>query len=205
MSVLEEGFVCGSLCGGGSVCCSKKTGNYSFTLRTSDKQFADVFLLSLSNISQTEPKVREAKKGGKTRYTVQLYGKKTVKRLLKKWNNRFGTRDWTVPDMAYDSKRFRRGFLSGFFEVKGYIRVRFRGSGKKRTKVRNVRVKSVNHKGLKEVEALLSLEDVDCNIYKSGKCWCLDIEGKRRVSKFHNRVGFATKDKRDMVIKAVRN
>ena len=193
--MLEEGFVCGALCGGGNVTWSEKFGNYCISIKSKNKEFIDMFFLSLSNIT-SKPKKYSL---GDT-YIVCLYGKEEVGNFLEKWKNRFGVYKWSVPKIAYKDPTFRRGFLCGFFEAGSRIRVRFRG----KVKIRSIRTVSINLNGLKEVKNLLLKEGIDPLIYRTGKYWCLEIEGKRRTSMFYRKIGYVTKRKRKMLREAIR-
>lgn len=200
----NAGYVCGVLCSDGTVEWREKFGNYWIALETVDDEFADRFLFSLMTLTEGKLKSYQAQRcyKGKKYITnkVVLMGKKYVKSFIDKWRVKTGSHTWSAPPMAFKDQDFRRGFLQGFFDGDGTIRLRLRvhKDGRKQ-KCRSVRVTSVNLKGLKQLKELLKLEGIDCVIYPVGNYFSLDIDGKNRVARFVKNINFGISRKRKKI------
>lgn len=84
-----------------------------------------------------------------------------------------------------------KGKVREFFDQKGYIRVRIRKRGKKRSKVRNLRVLSADRKLVAEVCLFLRKHGIKAVVYPIGGNLCIDIEGKHKLERFLATVGLA--------------
>ncbi len=191
----NAGYTCGVLCSDGTVEWRKKFGNYLISLETIDDEFADRFLFMLATLTEGKLKSYQCRKIYKEKKYITniviLRGKRYVKLFIDKWGVKTGSRTWKAPPMAFKDRDFRKGFLQGFFDGDGTVRLRLRAhkDGSKQ-KCRSVRVTSVNLNGLKQIKQLLKLEGVDCVIYPVKNYFFLDIDGKNRVTKFVKNINF---------------
>ena len=104
---------------------------------------------------------------------------------------------------AHTTPVFRTGFLKGFFDHKGSIRIRYKKSGTRFEKVRNIRASSVNLRGLFTVKELLILECVPCIIYRCKTLHVLDIEGKNRLETYQKKINFTSSEKKKLLENAI--
>ena len=174
------GYVCGALCADGGIYLNGRHGHYQIQLETSEKEFAD-------------------KLGA---YIVSLYGKRLVTDFANKWGCRTSTYTWKIPETAFANRRFRAGFLRGFFDGEATVRVRFKR--KWPGWQRNIRVTSAHKRGLEQLKELLEKEEIKSIIYPAGRYWCLDIEGKRRLISFQEKIGFGLERKKRKLRDAIR-
>ena len=210
----EAGFVCGVLCGSGHISIGSN-GNYSVSLETKSKDMAVIFRENLHKVMSKRPKLCEYDKLYKnkrhTAYLVSVYGKKAVLKFADKYSFRKSpARQWKVPGQAFKNRRFRIGFLRGFFDSKGtiIIRIKSRKSGINKTprktfKTRNIRAASTNKRGLEQVRELLELEGIKSMLYRAGRCFVLDIEGKTRLALFGDKINFSIPSKRKKLEMAI--
>lgn len=70
------------------------------------------------------------------------------------------------------------------FDTKGYMRIRIRKRGKKKSKVRNLRAITSNPVFAKEVVVWLKHNSVNPTSYLIGKSTCIDIEGNHKLETF---------------------
>ena len=191
----NAGYVCGVLCSDGTVEWREKYGNYWLALETVDDDFADRFLFMLASLTQGNLKSFQRRKIYKEKKyitnNVVLRGKEHVKSFIDKWGIKAGCYTWNVPEIAFTDQDFRRGFIQGFFDGDGTVRLRLRKHKNGSTqKCRTVRITSVNLNGLKELKKLLKLESIDCVIYPVGNHFFLEIDGKNRVANFVKNINF---------------
>ncbi len=185
-------YLCGFLCSRGKVVWDEKTGNYALVLQTKEREMALLFAKGVK-AAFGEPRVYE-----KDRYMlVVFHGKGEAKQLLGAGS--FGEYNWTVPAVCFEDAWLGKAFLQGFFDAGGNVKVRESKTGRRRT----IRVNSVNKAGLLSVKQLLGSFGMGANVYKAGRGFCLDIEGKTRCSVFMEKVGFRHAGKADMLIKAM--
>jgi len=203
------GYTCGVLCADGWIALDTKHGNYVISLETKEREFALRFRFSLSHCAQKESRIYETKNKRykelpyKT-FIVSLYGKRIVKDFKNKWGIRTGSYSWKVPGIAFIDGGFRRGFLRGYFDGEGHVRLRLKKTrGGWRGKRRLIRVTSANLSGLKQVKKLLEMEGIRSIIYSTGKYWCLDIEGKYRASIFKRKINFGLTKKRRVLSRII--
>jgi DNA-binding transcriptional regulator WhiA len=205
--VFDIGYVCGVLCSCGSVVWDEENGNYSLRLETKDREFCLVFQEKLENVVNKKVhlycKKSPGEPGGCKTYVVQFYGKKEIEWLAGKWNLAGGAWAWQVPQAAFENRVFRKGFLRGFFDGGGSVKARIVERKGVREKRRAIRAYSVNAEGLKQVRRLLELEKIKAMMYKSGRCYCIDIEGKMKAEIFNRNVGFGVTQKRQKLEEAL--
>lgn len=94
-------------------------------------------------------------------------------------------------------------FLRKAFDDKGFVRVRVRVKSGKKTKVRNVRLSSPDAVFVGKVKEELALMGIKALMYPIGKSFCIDIEGKMKVSMFHDLVGFSDEGKKQQLVAAL--
>lgn len=166
-------------------------------LSTTDLEFADVFRRFLEKWSKLEPKVRHYDRliKGKIRHVfdVYLFSADTA-RFICDLGLPFGNklRTWRVPSMVLNGREeTKRGFLTGFFDSEGSVRLPY-----------DINCNSTNHQGLVQVGSLLSSFGI---IYKilsytpKNRKWSevhvLTIK-RRNAKKFADRIGFQLSRKR---------
>ena len=204
--LFHVGFIVGVLCSDGYIWWDKKGGHYAFVLESKDREFVEIFRNNLSIFFNKKLKIYERLRKYKNRdyktYILIIYGKKQISKFLDSFHiKKAGTYNWSVPIFAFKNQRFRRGFLRGFFDGEGTVRIRIR---KKKGKTRSVRVSSVNKKGLYEVKKLLELEGIKSMFYPQGeKCFMVDIEGKNRLKLFQKKINFSISRKREKLEEAL--
>lgn len=187
------GYVCGVLCGKGYL------DKYRISLETKDIELAKSFQKMLHEIVKKEPKIRQYERFYRKKYItyiVSVYGKAIVSDL-KKTLKESGTHTWRAPRDAFIDSLFRKGFLQGYFDSEGYIRI---SGDKKRA---NIRVTSINQNGLEDIRSLLRLEGIESMIYPSGRYFVLDVQGKTRLTLFKDRIDFLLASKRDRLTKSL--
>ena len=192
----EAGYVCGILCSQGSVVKDEKYGNYKISLETQDRELASEFQNVLESVIKKNVRFKEVerKSGGANAFLVYVYGKGEVE-TLGEWGVKRGV--WKVPELALGNQEFRRGFLRGFFDAGGTTIRRVVEREGKKEKRRIIRVYSMNLAGLEQVKELLEFEQIKPLLYQTGKCFCLDIEGKLKTELFKRYVGSSLQWKND--------
>jgi len=168
----DFGFVVGWLCGRGSVVYDEKHGNYYLTFRKVDEHL-------IRKLESVYGKFTKLKK------EVRVYGKHFVKEVLKMIGD---GKSWCVPNLAFSHEGFRRGFLMGYFHVRGKFRLRIRVVGGKKVRSYILYVNDVNLKGLRGVKKLLEMEGIKSLLFKTGVCYRLEIHGKTWVELFKRKV-----------------
>jgi len=121
-------------------------------------------------------------------FRVRGDSKVACKDLLKEGNLK--TKEWEVPFNLFNTKKSKIEWLRAFFDCEAYV-------GR-----REIRVQSINEKGLKNVKNLLSELQIESNMYKyqrKNKNWnvnyILTISNSESRKTFLNRVGFNHKIK----------
>jgi hypothetical protein len=76
-----------------------------------------------------------------------------------------------------------------FFDQKGYVRVRVRRRGRKRSKVRSLRALSSDRGFADMICSFLRKGGIIPLVYPIGKSYCIDIEGKHKLEAFLKVVG----------------
>lgn len=201
IELFNTGYVCGGLVGGGAIQADPKVKRYSLFVESRNKEFIGLFGQRLDVLFELASKRYERKKADLNLFSVVCYNKEKILEFTSKFRFKHGAYEWTVPQQCYEDKHFRKGFLQGYFDAKAKIRVRYRKRQKKGQsvrfdKVRAIKVSSVNLKGLSEIKVLLESFGVGSTISKSNGNNILDIEGKRRISSFRDRIGFGLAGKR---------
>lgn len=200
----DAGYVCGVICSDGFIVWNERHGNYCITLESKDKSFVENFSCKISVLLNKNtvifPHKRMYKNQEYITYIINFYGKKIILEFLEIWGlKKSDSFTWEVPKIAFESQEFRRGFLQGFFDGEGTVRIRFKRMKAGYTvKIRNVRTTSVNKRGLEEIRQLLELEGIRCMLYPAGnKYFMLDIEGKFRLNLFKEKIGFSIQKKKE--------
>ncbi len=100
-----------------------------------------------------------------------------------------------IPKRVYEDPHEQIKFLREVFDKKGYIRVRIRKRGKKKSKIRNLRLVDKNIKFIRNVQYFLKKQGIKSVVYRIGNHFCLDIEGKGRLEMFLKIIGFSNEKK----------
>jgi intein/homing endonuclease len=105
-------------------------------------------------------------------------------------------KQYKIPKNVYENSDEQIKFLRDLFDEGGYIRVRIRTRGKKKSKIRNLRMISNDKFFIKKVQYFLQKQGIRSVIYPIGKTnFCLDIEGKQRLETFLKKIGFSDESK----------
>lgn len=196
----SAGYVCGVICSDGKVVWNEKYGNYSVSLETKNKEFAGLFSENLSKLIEKEPRMgtHKRKKNGNIVHmnTVTVYGKGVIENLISRWGFTYGTRTWSVPQMTWDDKDFRMGFIMGFCDGNGSVSTNIQKKGEKKVKKRSLRLYSVNRRGLADLRRLLEYEGIKSMFYQTGECFTINISGKTRLQNFKDCIGFGLTSKK---------
>ncbi|MCK4555375.1 MAG: hypothetical protein KAT83_02105 [Candidatus Aenigmarchaeota archaeon] len=202
----EFGYVCGVLCGNGHILHDKKNGNYGVSLESDDVEALRFFSCCLHDVFETKTKIISCKRkhNAAKSHILYCYNKKTSIKILDAFRGSFGTQQWMPPKKAHTTPVFRTGFLKGFFDHKGSVRIRYKKSGGCLEKVRNIRASSVNLRGLFAVKELLILEGIQCIIYRCKTLHVLDIEGKNRLETYQKKINFTSPEKKKRLENAIR-
>ena len=150
--------------------------NYRIELQTKRSELSKIFYGLLCKIGQAQIKKNET-------FLVSLTGKNDIENFLKRLEIAPPINKDKLPVEILDSSEKRIAFLKGFFEGKSSIY----------PKKRLIKV-SGSKKQLEDVRKLLALENVDCNVYSTGKYFSLYIEGKTRCENFR-KIRFLTNEK----------
>ncbi len=142
------------------------------------------FIAALKTVYNIAPTIREHNNF----YSVRFNSKIVVEDLLK--HAAFGVKTWSIPSFIMNSKQLLKEWLRAFFDAEGYIT----------SKV--IRVQTVNEKGIRDVQKLLSLFHIESKIYsyspKNPK-WSVNhiliISMKKSRQKFLNEIGLNHKVK----------
>lgn len=194
----SSGYVCGVLCGAGHVEFNAETGKYYISLQTQDNSLAECFSFHMKDVLGV-PKVTNKEMST----VVTFYSKEKIAGFVDKWRLKAGSGDWELPPAVLADKDFMFGFLSGFFDSAGSVHVRIKHSNGKVKKRRSIRVYSINEKGLRDVKSVMSGIGIGSMLYKTGGCYCLDIEGWTRLEVFRKTVGFCSQSKKQGLAKAL--
>ncbi len=202
----DFGYVCGVLCGNGHILHDKKNGNYGVSLESKDTEALRFFSCCLHDVlgAKTKTISRKRERNTTSPHALYCYSKKSSKKLIDAFGGSFGTHHWMPPKKAHTSPAFRTGFLRGFFDYKGSVRIRYKKSGTRFEKVRNIRASSVNLRGLFAVKRLLFLEGIQCIIYRCKTLHVLDIEGKTRLESYQKKINFTPSEKKKLLENAIR-
>ncbi|MCK5333535.1 MAG: hypothetical protein KAJ24_03405 [Candidatus Aenigmarchaeota archaeon] len=194
----EYGYVTGILCGRGHLIQDRKNGNYGISIESGDIELLRFFSLCLYDVFKAKTKISPLKRAHNTtnHHILYCYSKETSKKLLNVFKGSIGTHHWQPPTHAHTNPAFRTGFLKGFFDHKGTIRIRYKKSGARFEKIRNIRASSVNLRGLFAVKKLLLLEGIQCTIYRCKTLHVLDIEGKNRLESYQKKINFTSSEKK---------
>ena len=194
----EYGYITGVLCGRGHVLQNQKNGNYGISLESEDVELLHFFSRCLYDVFEVKTKISSLKRArnAANHHILYYYSKETSKKLTKAFKNHIGTHHWQPPTQAHTNPVFRTGFLRGFFDHKGTIRIRYKKSGTRFEKIRNIRASSVNLRGLFAVKKLLLLEGIQCTIYRCKTLHVLDIEGKNRLESYQKKINFTSSEKK---------
>ncbi len=197
----SAGYVCGVVCSHGVIAWNERSGNYSLSIESSNRELIDVFAENLSNVVNKKPKIwmHRRKRDGKIVHMnmLTLYGKKIIEELRDKWGLTYGKK-WSVPRRAFEDVDFRRGFVMGFFDGGGHVSSYIENRERK-VKRRLIVVYSINKKGLNELRNLLKIDGIQSVIHKAGDCFSLKIRGKTRIETFSKNIGFGITSKKQAV------
>ncbi len=202
----EFGYVCGVLCGNGHILQDQKNGNYGVSLESGDAEALRFFSRCLRNVfgAKTKTSFRKRERNAANPQVLYCYSRETSIKILDAFEGSFGTHQWMPPKKAHTIPAFRTGFLRGFFDHKGSVRIRYKKSGTRFEKVRNIRASSVNLRGLFAVKRLLFLEGIQCIIYRCKTLHVLDIEGKTRLESYQKKINFTPSEKKKRLENAIR-
>lgn len=187
----ESGYVCGMLAAKGRI---NTKNDFYISLETADSELLEIAKRFLSlfghiNVGQKE------RKGFKS-FIITLRG--DGGRAIASYGINTGRREWNVPQQAFVSEKFRVGFLRGFFDFSGTIKARLRKKGQKE---RVMKTSSINKDGLNQVKALLKIEGIGAMVYRAGKNYVLEINGKNNLETFLKKIGFEKNSKRELIKK----
>lgn len=201
----ESGYIAGVLCGRGHILQDQKNGNYGVSLESADMELLRFFSRCLHNVFGAKTKISSLKRARNAANSHILYGysKETSKKIYGAFKSHIGTHNWQSPAQAHTNPVFRTGFLRGFFDHKGSVRIRYKKSGTRFEKVRNIRASSVNLRGLFAVKKLLLLEGIKCIIYRCKTLHVLDIEGKSRLESYQKKINFTSSKKKKRLENAI--
>ncbi len=201
----EYGYITGVLCGRGHIIQDQKNGNYGVSLESGDIELIHFFSHCLHDVFKAKTKIHPLKRARNTtkHHILYCYSKETSKKLTETFKGTVGTHQWQPPAQAHTNQAFRIGFLRGFFDHKGTIRIRYKKSGTRFEKIRNIRTSSVNLRGLFAVKKLLLLEGIRCIIYRCKTLHVLDIEGKNRLEAYQKKLNFTSSEKKKRLENAI--
>ncbi|MBN2101829.1 MAG: hypothetical protein JW716_03085 [Candidatus Aenigmarchaeota archaeon] len=184
------GYISGVICSKGFVIYNKKESIYTIAFETGNEELYNIFTEMWGSLMKTGFKTYEKIYKKQKRFVFRVYDEKTVRRFFYRYGFRTGSHHWKIPKIVSGNKESLRGFLSGLFDSGSYIRWKIRERGKKKEKVRNIRIVSPCKRGLLAVKNALTEFGISPMSYSSGKNYCLDIEGKMKLELFEMRIGF---------------
>jgi len=117
-------------------------------------------------------------------YTVRILDKNLSEKLGIKMDKK------RIPVEFLNSSEKRRNFLKGYFEGKSSISPR-----------KNLIKVSGKRDVLEQLKELLSHEDINAKVYKTGKYYSLYIEGKTKCRIFMNTIGYLSEEKKNLLEK----
>ena len=187
----DLGYICGMLIAKGRI---NRKRNFYLSIETSDKELLEIAVKKLSILGQV--KINKRKRGDFESFLVVMRG--DAARTISSYGINTGRYEWNVPSQAFTLRDFRINFTKAFFDFSGTIKARKRKNGYKE---RVMKVSSVNKEGLTGVKALLEMEGIKSVLYKSGKFFVLEINGKTRLENFLEKIGLEKKSKVDLLKK----
>ena len=177
------------LYGRGMISLNAKYGNYLILFESGKKHLAEVFLSYLNMFAIKKARMGMKKRGDKKSFVVSLYSKADVELFKELGFVSNGKKH--VPSLCTENAVFRKFFLRGILDSKATIQVRV-SQGKKRV---CLRIFSMSLDFLEDVRELLLLEGIKSIVYRSGTCYCLEINGKTKLWLLIKKVGFEDEEK----------
>jgi hypothetical protein len=199
----KEGYIFGALCSRGTLIYNERESIFLLSFETSDETIMEAFVTSWANVFNEEYKIYTKIASGKKRLVFRIYDKKLSRRLFYSYGLRTGSSRWKVPEKIMASQDGKRGFISGFFDSGCYIRIRLRHRSSGIEKVRNIRISTQNVSGLEFLKTALMELGIKPVVYKAGKSFCMDIEGRMKIESFNRKVGFVSATNVNKIINAL--
>jgi len=187
----DLGYICGMLVAKGRI---NRKGDFYLSLETSDKEILETATKKLSLLDQI--KVNRRKRGSFESFLIIVRGNGV--KIIDSYHLSTGRHEWNVPSQTFTSRDFRVSFLKAFFDFSGTIKVRKRIGGQKE---RVMKVSSINQEGLNNIKMLLNMEGIKSMIYKSGKGFVLEINGKKNLENFLEKIGLEKESKKELLEK----
>lgn len=191
-------YIFGVLCGDGCISYNKKLRRYQIILAATDKEFVDKFRNILENyfkISATNEFRKSRNKNWRDQYVARLCSKEACDFILSFGG--FGKAQWQIPEFIKSGEsKIKSTFVSGFFDSEGEID----------RKTGRVGATSMNFKGLKEVQDLLTSLEIRSTIIKkkdsrpnTSQKYVLRIHDKNSIFLFYNLISFTIERKQKVL------
>lgn len=142
--------VCGFLAGDGSVQVRGSEGSmrHDVNFYPDNKIMLKIYVQAIGYLYKTKPTIRKLK----SYFTARISSKFIAEDLLK--SSVFGIKTWVTPSSLLYSKRNKVSWLRAFFSAEGYVGER------------QIKLQTVNSRGIKQVYNLLKELGIDCSYYE---------------------------------------
>jgi len=181
-SIYSFGYICGIFLERGSV------GKRSMKIRIKDKELSEIINTHLQNLEIK--KIKRVENELFTIITIKFDNKLILEEIKKRLENEY---------LKNRNEDFIKGFLRGYFDIKGYVKIKKEKDEKRIRKRVVIRVASKSLENLQNVKNLLLSQGISSNISRSGKVFILEIKGKTRVQLFLKNIGFSLEEKTKII------
>ena len=175
------GYICGIFLERGSL------GKRSISIRIKNKKLSEILIKHLENLEVK--RIKKIENESFTLIKAKFDKKLIVEEIKKSIKNEY----------LKSSEEFIRGFLRGYFDIKGYVIIKEEKIEKMVRKRVMIRVASVSLENLQSIKNLLLTQGVSSNISRAGKVFILEIKGKTRVLIFLKNIGFSLEEKSKII------
>jgi hypothetical protein len=181
-SIYSFGYISGIFLERGSF------GKKSMKIRIKNKTLSEIITNHLQNLEIK--KIKMIENNLFISITIKFDNKLILEEIKKKFENEY---------FKKRNEDFIKGFLRGYFDIKGYVKIKKEKDEKRVRKRVIIRVASKSLENLRNVKNLLLSQGISSNISKSGKVFILEIKGKTRVQLFLKNIGFSLEEKTKII------
>ncbi len=183
----EKAAITSYLSGDGWIRSDKHDSRYEIRFFLDDLQLAERVVKLFENEFNVHPKIKKIESTvpeGRGYFKVEISNKPVCEHLLKLGT--YGGLTWTIPDKL--NEECKREWIRCFFDCEAYVNI----------KKRQIQLKSINGKGLCNLQKLLEEELIFPKIYGPYKqkgqnhnpYYFLIILGKANIARYSEKIGF---------------
>jgi hypothetical protein len=147
-------------------------------IRIKNKELSEILISHLKNLE-----VKQIKKIENELFTLITvkFDNKLILEEIKGLKNEY----------LQKNEEFIKGFLRGYFDIKGYVKIKKEKEEKRIRKRVLIRAASKSLENLQNIKNLLLIQGISSSISRAGKIFILEIKGKTRTQLFFNKIGFS--------------